>query len=90
MSPKVKILIAAFLLLTFRFFAQPPAPGDPVEEPLSIDRGLIVLFIAGVLFGLYSIRKRIKLYQKYDQDLKKYTKSLKSESSKKTISNHLK
>lgn len=91
MRTRTKILIGAIFLITFSFFAQPPAPGDPVEEPVSIDQGIIILFIAGVLLGLYIISKKIKsLPKKHGSNFKNYTKSVHQESSKKIIRHNLK
>lgn len=56
MKKKDKILSGA-LLLSFKLFAQPPAPGSPPPPGLSIDIGIIVLFIAGIILGIYKIVK---------------------------------
>jgi len=56
-----KILIVAFFLFGAYASAQPCPPGNPDCPPgppeLPINSNLIVLLIAGICFGLYTIYK---------------------------------
>ena len=54
MKKKDKILSGA-LLFSFKLFAEPPAPGITPPPGLSIDQGIIGLFIAGIIVGIYKI-----------------------------------
>lgn len=54
-------LILSLLLTNFMAFAQidePPGDGDP--QPAPIDTKLILLAIIGVLFVLFTLRRKIK------------------------------
>ena len=54
-----KFLIVVLFLFSIGLYAQdPPEPEDPpVPPPLPIDENLMLLLIAGVLFGVYVIYK---------------------------------
>ena len=55
-----KFLMVVLFLFSIGLYAQeePPEPEDPpVPPPLPIDENLMLLLIAGVLFGVYVIYK---------------------------------
>lgn len=57
-------LVAVFLLMGIASYAQKPPepkPDGPIHPELPIDGGLSYLFIAGVAYGIYAIRKKLTI-----------------------------
>jgi hypothetical protein len=63
MKPPFKIIILillAFILCVNIVAAQVPPPPPPPPKPLPIDGGLFLLFLSGVSYGLFELRKKRK------------------------------
>jgi hypothetical protein len=62
---KLKLLLALFVSLAYKSFAQPfpPRPRSippPVGDPVPIDSEIWILIVGALLLGLFFIRKKTK------------------------------
>jgi len=57
---RILIVSVCFLFISVLAYSQkgPPLPGTTPPPGLPIDGGLTYLFIAGVAFGVYKLRKK--------------------------------
>jgi hypothetical protein len=64
-APKIANLMMLATLVSFSTYAAPPAGGPPPPTPpppvgLPINEGVLFLLAAGLLYGVYFIRKNSK------------------------------